>query len=94
MIKVLKRLHADSGSFRERGTERQREGKKEENHVCSTKRVVSKGTTEAWSKRLLTCQPSLTESLSNSLICITHIERKKKKNSQTHTKANNHFSFN
>lgn len=79
MIKALQRLHADSDSFRERRTESQKGGKKEENHVCSTKPVVSKGSIEAWSKRVLTCQPSLTKSLSSSLslICITHIKTPK-----------------
>lgn len=76
----------------EREGQRDRErGKKEKNHVCSTKPVVSKGSIEAWSKRMLTCQPSLTESLSLSL---SHLHHTHIKASQIHTKANYHFSFN
>ncbi len=94
MIKALKRLHADSDSFREREGQSDRERKKEENHVCSTKPVVSKGSIEAWSKRLLTCQPSRTTSLSLCLSLCVYRPNLAHKNSQMHTKADDHFSFN
>lgn len=81
MIKALKRLHADSDSLRESGMARKREEEKKITSA-STKPVVSKGSIAAWSKRLLTCQPSQTDSLSRSLF--PHRARRKTNGTHKH----------
>lgn len=78
----------------EREGQRDGERKKEKNHACSTKPAVSKGSIAAWSKRLLTCQPSQTKSLPLFIPLFMAFARIRHANCQMHTKANDQCLFN
>lgn len=83
MIKVLKRLHADSGGFRERGGGTEEEegmGEKRKRQPMSVPQSVlyQKVAQKPGANVCSPASPSpLTEALSNSLICIAHIKENK-----------------